>query len=57
MGIGERTGNVALEMLYNLWTWGQIEIADLADLQRLCDVTARAVKWPGGAPHRKFLPA
>jgi len=55
MGIGERTGNVAMEMLlYNLWAWGQIELADPSALQAYCDVTARAVKWPDGAPQRTF---
>jgi 2-isopropylmalate synthase len=54
MGIGERTGNTPLEMLlFNLWAWGQIEL-DPQDLQRFCEVTARAVKWPGGAPKRLF---
>ena len=49
------TGNTPLEMLlFNLWGWGQIEIQDPQDLQRYCDVTARAVKWPGGAPNRSF---
>jgi 2-isopropylmalate synthase len=55
MGIGERTGNTPMEMLlFNLWGWGQIEIQDPQDLQRYCEVTARAVKWPGGAPKRTF---
>jgi 2-isopropylmalate synthase len=55
MGIGERTGNVPMEMLlYNLWQWGQLELPDPSALQSYCDVTARAVKWPDGAPKREF---
>jgi hypothetical protein len=41
-------------LLYNLWAWGQIELADPSALQAYCDVTARAVKWPDGAPQRTF---
>lgn len=55
MGLGERTGNVPIELLlYDLWGWGQIEMPHPEALRELCEVTARALAWPGGAPQRAF---
>jgi 2-isopropylmalate synthase len=47
LGIGERVGNTAMELLLmNLWLLGQLgEERDLTKLVEYCETVARAVRW------------
>jgi 2-isopropylmalate synthase len=48
LGIGERTGNVPMELLLlNLWLQGELDLDDPALLDRYCEVAARATQWAG----------
>lgn len=48
LGIGERTGNVPMELLLlNLWLEDDLELPDPAALDRYCDVAKRATRWAG----------
>jgi hypothetical protein len=48
LGIGERTGNVPMELLLlNLWLEDDLELPDPTALDRYCDVAKRATRWDG----------
>jgi 2-isopropylmalate synthase len=48
LGIGERTGNVPMELLLlNLWLEDDLELTDPSALDRYCDCAKRATRWEG----------
>jgi 2-isopropylmalate synthase len=48
LGIGERTGNVPMELLLlNLWLEDDLELSDPTALDRYCDIAKRATRWEG----------
>lgn len=51
MGIGERTGNTAMELLLlNLWLAGELELSDPTALERYAEIARNATSFAGRAP-------